>query len=174
MTDLALPSALCCNACIMTREQYEQRKRRLEEQLRAGIQLLESAYQAQVRALDLVWMLQAEESGAGAEVAVSSRAAPGAHVPAPQERPLARSQPHGERTSTARGEIYSSFYRLPETFTRNDVCKVLGFEPDRGTLFRILRELTDQGYIRIAARGRGQRATVYEKAAAAPEAPPPE
>ena len=46
----------------MTPEQYEQRKRRLEEQLRAGIQLLESAYQVQIRALDLVWMLQAEES----------------------------------------------------------------------------------------------------------------
>ena len=51
----------------MSREQYEQRKRRLEEQLRAGIQLLESAYQAQVRALDLVWMLQEEELVAGPE-----------------------------------------------------------------------------------------------------------
>ena len=77
----------------MTREQYEQRKRRLEEQLRAGIQLLESAYLAQVRALDLVWMLQAEESGAGADLPDTSLAAPGARAPASQERPVATKLP---------------------------------------------------------------------------------
>ncbi|HYN22787.1 MAG TPA: hypothetical protein VE078_17635 [Thermoanaerobaculia bacterium] len=44
----------------MTRDEYERRKGRLEEQLRAGIELMESAYRAQVRALDLVWMVQAE------------------------------------------------------------------------------------------------------------------
>ena len=150
----------------MTREQYEQRKRRLEEQLRAGIQLLETAYLAQVRALDLVWMLQAEESGAGADLPVSL-AAPGAPAPASQERPVATKQPHGQKTYTARDEIHSAFYRLPERFTRNDVCKMLGYEPDRGALFRVLRELVDQGHIQIAEPGRGQRATVYEKTAAA-------
>ena len=151
----------------MTREQYEQRKRRLEEQLRAGIQLLESAYLAQVRALDLVWMLQAEESGAGAAMALSSLPAPGTPAPASQERPPARSQPqpHGQRTYTARDEIYASLSRLPETFTRNDVCKAIGYEPERGILFRILEELVRQGYIRIAERGAGQRATIYEKTA---------
>lgn len=150
----------------MTKEQYEQRKRRLEEQLRDGIQLLESAYQAQVRALDLVWMLQAEESGVRAKTVFSSPEAPAAPTPASQERqpqPPARSQPHGQRTHTARDEIYSSFHRLPDTFTRSDVCKLLGYEPERGILFRILRELVREGYIRIAERGAGQRATVYAK-----------
>lgn len=151
----------------MTREQYEQRKRRLEEQLRAGIQLLETAYLAQVRALDLVWMLQAEESGAEADLPVSSLAAPAAPAPASQERPVATKQPHGEKTYTARDDIYEAFHRLPERFTRNDVCKTLGYEPDRGALFRVLRELVDQGHIQIADRGRGQRATVYAKTAAA-------
>ncbi|HYU32854.1 MAG TPA: hypothetical protein VEW48_11885 [Thermoanaerobaculia bacterium] len=149
----------------MTKTQYEQRKQRLEEQLRAGIQLLESAYLAQVRALDLVWMLQAEESGARVEMAFSSLPAPGAPAPASQEQPLARSQPqpHGQRTYEARDEIYASLDRLPDTFTRNDVCKVIGYEPDRGILFRILRELVHEGYIRTAERGAGQRATVYAK-----------
>ena len=45
----------------MTRDEYERRKQRIEEQLRAGIELMESAYRAQIRALDLVWMVQAEE-----------------------------------------------------------------------------------------------------------------
>jgi hypothetical protein len=46
---------------VMTRGEYERRKQRIEEQLRAGIELMESAYRAQIRALDLVWMVQAEE-----------------------------------------------------------------------------------------------------------------
>jgi hypothetical protein len=101
------------------------------------------------------------------DLAPSSLATPGAPAPALQERPVARSQPHGERIRTAREEIFSSFYRLPERFTRNDVCKMLGYEPDRGTLFRILRELVNKGHLQIAERGAGQRATVYVKAAAA-------
>lgn len=36
----------------MTRDEYERRKLRIEEQLRAGIELMESAYRAQMRALD--------------------------------------------------------------------------------------------------------------------------
>jgi hypothetical protein len=40
---------------------------------------------------------------------------------------------------------------------------MLGYEPDRGTLFRILRELVDQGALQIVERGAGQRATVYAK-----------
>ena len=148
----------------MTREQYEHRKRRLEEQLRAGIQLLESACQAQIRALDLVWMLQAEEAGAGTEMPFSSSpAAPRAPAPARQEPPPATHQPHGQKTYAARDEIYSSFYRLPERFTRTDVCKMLGYEPDRGALFRILKELVDKGHLQIAERGFGKRATVYVK-----------
>src|SRR5215203_577393 len=46
---------------VMTRDEYERRKQRIEEQLRAGIELMESAHRAQMRALDLVWMVQAEE-----------------------------------------------------------------------------------------------------------------
>jgi len=147
----------------MTREQYEQRKRRLEEQLRAGIQLLESACQAQIRALDLVWMLQAEEVGAGAEMTFSSPAVPRTPAPAKQEPPSAARLPHGQKTYAARDEIYASFYRLPERFTRTDVCKMLGYEPDRGALFRVLKELVDKGHLRSAERGSGKRATVYAK-----------
>ena len=96
-------------------------------------------------------------------MAFSSLPAPGAPAPVSQERPPVKSQPHGQKTYEARDQIYSSFYRLPDTFTRNDVCKVLGYEPDRGTLFRILRDMVREGYIRVEDRGAGQRATIYAK-----------
>jgi len=38
----------------MTRDEYEARKRRLEGDLRSGMELLEAAFQTQFRALEMV------------------------------------------------------------------------------------------------------------------------
>jgi hypothetical protein len=135
----------------MTRDEYERRKVRLKEQLQAGVGLLESAYQAQVRALDLVWMLQAEESAAGAP-------APGV----PAQRPAA-GVPWRRGASEVDDDVREGFGRLPETFTRGDVCAVLGYEPDRGALYRSLQQLVEAGSVRVESPGAGQRATVYRK-----------
>lgn len=147
---------------IVNRNEYERRKERLKEQLHAGVRLLESAYQAQVRALDLVWMLQAEESDAGTaggETASASGApAPGILDP----RPVAE-VPRQRRASEVDNDVRESFWRLPETFTRSDVCEVLGYEPDRGALYRSLQQLAQDGSVRIESPGAGQRATVYRK-----------
>ena len=60
-------------------------------------------------------------------------------------------------------DIRKSFWRLPETFTRGDVCEMLGYEPDRGPLYRSLQDLVREGGLRIESPGSGQRATVYCK-----------
>jgi hypothetical protein len=39
----------------MTRDNYEEQKRRLAEQRRVLIEMAETAYQQQVRALDTIW-----------------------------------------------------------------------------------------------------------------------
>lgn len=145
----------------MTREQYAQHKRRLEEQLQAGIQLLESAYQAQIRALDLVWMLHAEEAGAevtGAEAAAAP--APAAQAPAP---PAASPPPRRRMPGEVSEDVLAVLPRLPELFTRGDVCEALGYEPDRAVLYRVLQELRQEGHIDIKSPGAGQRATVYRQ-----------
>lgn len=147
---------------IMTRNEYERRKERLKEQLRAGVALLESACQAQVRALDLVWMLQAEESDAGTS---AGETASSSGVPAPgvlEPRPAAE-VPRHRRASEVDSDVRESFWRLPETFTRSDVCEMLGYEPDRGALYRSLQQLARDGSVRIESPGAGQRATVYRK-----------
>jgi len=41
----------------MTRNEYEQAQRRLEESRRAGVEMVETAYQAQMRSLEMVWNL---------------------------------------------------------------------------------------------------------------------
>jgi hypothetical protein len=141
----------------MTRDEYERRKGRLEEQLRAGIELMESAYRAQVRALDLVWMVQAEEETA---LPASGHAAPAPAKQPPLPPPV---QPRRRRASEVEADVYDAFERLPETFTRREVCDAVGYEPDRGALYRVLQNLTQFGVLRIESHGGGQRASVYRK-----------
>ena len=148
----------------MTRDEYEQRKAWLAEQLRVGVGLLESAHQAQVRALDLVWMLQSTEGDAGGtwrEAGASS--VPTAPAPEPPETPPPSVPPRRRSATEVDADIRKSFWRLPETFTRGDVCEMLGYEPDRGPLYRSLQDLVREGGLRIESPGSGQRATVYCK-----------
>jgi DNA-binding PadR family transcriptional regulator len=56
--------------------------------------------------------------------------------------------------------------RLPEAFTRRDVGKELGYEPDRGSLYRILQELVEEEILYIESVGTGQIPTVYRKTGA--------
>lgn len=147
----------------MNRNEYERHKERLKEQLRAGIGLLESAYQAQVRALDLVWMIQTEE-GEVETAAGETASTVGSPAPeAPELRPA--EVPRRRRASEVDDDVRESFWRLPETFTRSDVCEILGYDPDRGALYRSLRQLAKEGTVRTESPGAGQRATVYRKIA---------
>ena len=140
----------------MTRDEYERRKGRLEEQLRSGIELLEAAHRAQIRALDLVWMVQAEEEAEAAR-------APENREPLPSpDTPPRRS------TSEVVADVCAAFARLPETFTRRDVCDALGYDPDRGVLYRTLQELTRAGALHIELRGIGKNATIYRKTGVGP------
>lgn len=135
----------------MTQEQYERRKARLDEQLRAGVELLESAHRAQMRALDLVWMMQAEEGSAETEPTSENPPAP---LPEPPRR---------RRAPEVDAGVRAALPRLPATFTRGDVCEALGYEPDRTALYRTLQNLTREGTIRVESPGGGQRAATYRK-----------
>lgn len=146
----------------MTREQYDQHKRRLEDQLQAGIQLLESAHQAQIRALDLVWMLHAE-AGAEAPRAATALPFPAPQAPATPQPPLPPKSPPPRRRVPAEvnDDLLAALPRLPELFTRGDVCVAIGYQPDRAVLYRILQELREDGVIEQESAGSGQRASVY-------------
>jgi hypothetical protein len=142
----------------MTHNEYEQSKRRLEEARRAGAELVEAAFQAQMRALEMVWMLQGGIlDGAHSLPAHPAIAAiPVAPAPpAPPERPRKRSF---DEVDT---DVRAHLGRLPESFTRRDVCRILGYEPERGALYRCLKTLTKEARLRIEQKGEGQRATVY-------------
>jgi hypothetical protein len=155
----------------MTQNQYEQHKRRLEEQLRAGIKLLETAYQAQLRALEMVWMLQVEAAGE-LEALVSPEPAP---APSPAKQgapPPPPSPPRGRTIAELEVDVRAALPQLPQKFTRRDIIEAIGYEPNRGSLFRVLQELVEKGSARVESTGTGQIPTVYRKTGA-PDAPVP-
>ena len=149
-------------AANMTREEYEQRKRRLEEQFRAGVELLEIGYREQMRALELVW---GARSGEGTAEVVPPPAVREDAPPRPVHAvPAKRRRGAGE----LREEVLDAMGSLPEVFDRNQVCDALGYQPDRSSLFRVLQQLTFEDVLSLAKFGGGRVTTKYRKTGAAP------
>jgi hypothetical protein len=123
----------------MTREEYERRRQRLDGELRAGIEALETAHRLQVRALELTWMMISQETVA----------------PAPPPAELE----DGDHPLS----YLEVIARCPDVFDRNDFCRVLGFEPERSTLYRSLQELVQDGTLTVQQRGEGRTPTRYAK-----------
>jgi|SRR3954452_2765982 hypothetical protein len=132
----------------MTEPEYEQLKKHLEEQRRIGLELVERAYEAQMRALEMIRTLQ----GGSGPLALPTAVPP----PAPEQ----------SRHRTALevwNDVCEIFPDLPERFTRRDVCAALGYEPDRGALYKTLQRLAAEGELAIETTGQGQKPTVYRR-----------
>jgi hypothetical protein len=130
----------------MTRDEFEHTQRRLEEARRAGLHLVETAYQAQMRALDMVWKLQ---SDLAEEPLLSPAPAPAADPPPPRR--------------DVREEVQRILADLPESFTSKDVCALLGYKPERSALYRALEDLRMRGAIVMARHALGPKGTAYRR-----------
>jgi hypothetical protein len=137
----------------MTRDDYEEQKRRLAEQRRVLIELAESAYQQQVRALDTVWRMMSGE-GAGELL-------PAAVPVAPQAAPAAPARRRRLRAGELYNDIVDALPRLPDPFIHFDISRALGYETDRGSLYRTLLELKGNGHLAVVELGSGTRPARY-------------
>jgi hypothetical protein len=146
----------------MTRDEYERRIQRLEAELRAGIELLETAHRHQLRALHLVW---AATGGEGVEIPPPVVVATAATVPAQAAPVLPAPPPQPVRRGAwdLYNHVVEALAVVPEVFDRNDVCRALGYEPDRGSLYRTFLELKGEGVIAVQQRGAGKWPTRYRK-----------
>ncbi|HEX9941526.1 MAG TPA: hypothetical protein VGG03_05905 [Thermoanaerobaculia bacterium] len=139
----------------MTQEEYELCKRGLEEQLHAGIELLQAVYRQQVRALDLLWRSGAEED---AKFALAAET-----LPASLAVPAVLQAPPRRKAGELRDDVWKALANVPEVFTRNDVCEQLGYEPNRGSLYRILQDLLGEGVLSMEYIGEGRQPSRYRK-----------
>lgn len=134
----------------MTRDEYESRKRRIEAELQSAVELLQASAQAQLRALEMVWMSSSGEPAMTSAPSYRQPAAP----PAPT-RPSRRS------LAQVYADVSAALPRLPELFDRNHVREAIGYEPDRVALFRVLNDLVAEKTLSVQVRGGGQRPTTY-------------
>lgn len=140
----------------MTHNEYEHYRRRLDEELASGIELLKAAHAQQVHALELVWKMGSrEESGR------ATAPAPGLGAPAAPAQP---SRPSRRRAWELIDDVVAVLPRLPEVFDRGAVIQALGYKPDRSSLFRVLQELVHQGAIVQVSLGAGRIPTTYRRA----------
>ena len=119
---------------------------------------MEAAYQSQLRALDMVRGLLA---GAAATPLLTEAPAPSSSAAQAPPPPRPR-----QRTGDVAEDFRRIYRQLPESFGRNDIHALLGYEPDRGALYRILAALSTNKVILIEEVSLGRRPAVYRKLAA--------
>jgi hypothetical protein len=156
----------------MRRDEYEKRKQQIEEQHQAAVELLDAARRQQLRALDLVFFMAAGGEGAPAP-SVPERAASAASALAESADNEAAAAVRPKRRAAWQlvEEIEAAMPKLPERFDRNDLCRALGEEPDRGSLYRSLQQLVNEGALTIEFHSSGKRPTRYRKALPSPQGP---
>lgn len=147
----------------MTQREYELRRQKLDDQLREGVELLQAAHRQQVRALELVWQMAAEEPVEAPDPEPAPAASPALVAPPPPPR---------RSTWEVAEDLAKVLERLPEVFDRDDLCAALGYEPDRNVLYRALQHAVEDGRLRLEERGGGQRSAKYRRVGAHGSPPP--
>jgi hypothetical protein len=153
----------------MTHNEYEQAKRRLEDSRRAGVELVETAYRAQMAALEVVWKLGGGAPG-DPPLAVEMPEPPSPAAPEPPPPPPPQRQRKRRPGGEVNEELRRIYPQLPETFGRTDIHALLGYEPERASLYRVLGKLSAKGTLAIVQVALGRTPAVYRKLAA--ELPP--
>lgn len=136
----------------MTQEEYEARRRALEQQLQADVALIQAAHAARVRSLDTLWQAAGDGVGAAARPAAPTQA------PAPPPK-RERVRPHGAVLE----DLADALPQLPETFDRRDIDRLLGYRAERPTLYRALTHLKMEGLIDVEHHSLGGQRTRYRK-----------
>jgi hypothetical protein len=95
----------------------------------------------------------------------------GSAFPAAQgpDRPAVAAPPAARQRRQPREldeDVEAVLPRLPETFTFVDVCRLLGYTPNRGSLYRVLRKLRIGGQLTVDFAGSGTQPARYRKVTA--------
>ncbi|HEV2853439.1 MAG TPA: hypothetical protein VHC97_11605 [Thermoanaerobaculia bacterium] len=153
----------------MKSREYERRRRSIEEQLQADLELIRAGYQAKLRALETIWLSSAEGDGeASAEPSnetVLRETVPGETVLSEtvQSAPPASEAAFAVRRGDPRSSVDAVLQDLPEVFEKRDIFQALGYKIPRATLYRVLSDLQMDKKIAIAAYSQGGRRTQYRK-----------
>ena len=130
----------------MKRSEYEQRRQALEETFESEIATLRAAQQIRLRSLEALWRADPEED-----------------APPPAPASPAPSAPPTVPLSETVAAVEQILPHLPEVFDKNDVVRLLGWDPPRATLFRALSALVSEERLTIERYSTGRVSNVYRQ-----------
>lgn len=154
----------------MQPEEYERRRRVLEAQLQADLELVQAGHEAKLRALEALRHAAASETitpvpsvGGDPRQVVAPKTSP-ARLASPPPAPAPPPPPPPRRPDNdALFSLQDVLPGLPAVFDRNDVIRALGYTPSRTTLGRAISRLLVEEKIRIAQYSEGGKRTKYKK-----------
>ncbi|HEV2852030.1 MAG TPA: hypothetical protein VHC97_04425 [Thermoanaerobaculia bacterium] len=147
----------------MTAREYELRRRAIEEQCQADIELIRAGCQAKLRALERIWLDSAGDDEGPRQVSSEtvSETVPAETVPR---------ETQDSRTARSSGwadvlyDVKAVFQDLPEVFDKSDLCQAIGYKPSRSTLLRVLDVLEkEEQKVALDFQSQGGRPTLYRK-----------
>ncbi|HKV12284.1 MAG TPA: hypothetical protein VJ725_29335 [Thermoanaerobaculia bacterium] len=150
--------------------EYEQRRRAMERQLEADIELLRAAHETRIRALDQLWLDLPEKDqlssadGPEAGGAGEEAAAEPADVPIGTQRETQGPQEIRKGYGEVSLDIEAVFGSLPAVFDRPELVRALGYQPVRTTFYRAIDALVTEGRITVESPSVGRHRTRYRKA----------
>ncbi len=148
--------------------EYERYRQRLDAQLRSDVELIYEAYRAKLRAYETVARARGEEFEPLPVAALPFALPP---TPEPRPEPLPGAPPSASSVPEARRsrayEVEEAFLevydRLPEVFDRSELVELLGFQPRRSTLHRVLRRCVLEGTLGVEDGPGGRYLKRYRK-----------
>lgn len=152
----------------MRDHEFELRRRALEAQFQADVDLLRAGYQAKLRALEMLWLmpegaaLSAPPPFVVETLRLSDAPAKGEPPAGSAPRPAPPPEP-ARRRGQVMDDLDALFSELPEEFDWRDVVRVLGYSPPRGTLYRALTQLLSDRRTEVAHFPTGRSPSRYRK-----------
>jgi hypothetical protein len=132
----------------MQRSEFESRKRELEERLEEDLELVRAGHRARLRALEALFSATQDETS-GKE---------------PDQRPSAPARIKVvEPKRDVLWELDDVWDKVPAEFDKRDLYRVLGYQPHRATLARVISRLLEGGEIAIVQYSEGRNLTRYRK-----------
>lgn len=158
----------------MQHNEYERRRRAIEEQLQADLELIRAGYQARLRALEHLWLASPGEPPPDASsvtpASIETQVVPQAEreeaqeaVPVPLQEPISSAPAQERRRGDVLADILKAFPLLPEVFDKSDVVRLLGYEPTRPSLHRVWSQLRRNKKIVIERFSDGRKPQVFRK-----------
>lgn len=162
----------------MSTSDYERYRRRLEEELRADVELIYAGYLAKLRAYETVARVRGELEGdvplGALTLSLPPASSPREAAPTARRALAAPAPPPPKKRSKTYEVIEAmeeALEKVDEVFDKVDLCRAMGFQPSHASFHRAINELTRDELVALHEPAYGRRPARFRKLSPAAPAP---